>query len=212
MVQSVYARIGKTWKKPRSGALKEITHERLIQWRRGQSFTRIDKPTRLDRARALGYKAKQGYVLIRAKVRRSNFRKRHPVRGRKPTGSGIQKLTVYKNLRLIAEERVGKRHQNLEVLNSYWVGEDGKYKFFEIILVDPDHPVIKSDPKINWICEPQHHGRPYRGKTGAGHKARGLRWKGKGTERLRPSRRSLVRGRRAHDRKRTATHAKRLYS
>jgi large subunit ribosomal protein L15e len=212
MVQSVYSRISKVWKKPRSGPLADLHHERLIQWRRGASFTRIEKPTRLDRARALGYKAKQGYVLVRAKVRRSNFRKRHPVRGRKPTGVGISKLTVYKNLRWIAEERVGKRHQNLEVLNSYWVGEDGKYKFFEIILVDPDHPCIKSDPKINWICEPQHHGRPYRGKTGAGHKGRGLRWKGKGAERLRPSRRKLVRGRRKLDRKRQASRNRRMYA
>jgi large subunit ribosomal protein L15e len=212
MVQSVYARISKTWKKPRSGPLAELTHQRLIEWRRGPAFVRLEHPTRLDRARALGYRAKPGFVLIRAKVRRSSFRKRHPVRGRKPTGSGISKLTVYKNMRWIAEERVAKRHQNMEVLNSYWIGEDGKFKFFEIILVDPDHPAIRNDPKINWICEPQHHGRPFRGKTGAGHKGRGLRWKGKGAERLRPSRRALVRGRRAKDRKREASRNRRMYA
>jgi len=212
MAQSVYSRIGKTWKKPRSGLLADITHERLIQWRRGPSFVRIERPTRLDRARALGYRAKPGFILVRAKVRRSNFRKRHPVRGRKPRRTGISKLTIGKNMKWIAEERVAKRHENLEVLNSYWVGEDGKFKFFEVILVDPHHPAIVNDPKINWICGAQHHGRPFRGKTAAGHRARGLRWKGKGSERFRPSKAGMLHGRRAEDRKRDASRNRRMYA
>jgi len=74
------------------------------------------------------------------------------------------------------------------VLNSYWVGEDGKEKFFEVILVDPDHPEILADPKIAWIAAPAQRGRVYRGLTSAGTEGRGLRWSGKGTERFRPSR------------------------
>ncbi|OYT47808.1 50S ribosomal protein L15e, partial [Thermoplasmatales archaeon ex4484_36] len=70
---------------------------------------------------------------------------------------------------------------------SYWVGEDGKQKFFEVIMVDPFHPAIKSDSKINWIIEAQHKRRVFRGLTSAGKKARGLRWKGKGAEKVRPS-------------------------
>jgi len=80
-----------------------------------------------------------------------------------------------------------KHYPNMEVLNSYWVGEDGMHKYFEVILVDPNHPVIRADPKINWICEPQHRGRAYRGLTSAGKKGRGLMHKGKGAEKLRPS-------------------------
>jgi large subunit ribosomal protein L15e len=75
----------------------------------------------------------------------------------------------------------------MEVLNSYWVGEDGRSKYYEVILVDPHHPVIKSDPKINWICEPPHKRRVYRGKTGAGKKGRGHTQKGKDTVKNRPS-------------------------
>jgi large subunit ribosomal protein L15e len=36
----------------------------------------------------------------------------------------------------------------LEVLNSYWVGEDGQHEWFEAILVDPNHPSIKNDDNI----------------------------------------------------------------
>ena len=71
--------------------------------------------------------------------------------------------------------RAARKYPNLEVLNSYYVGESGKYKWYEVILVDPHHPVIKSDPKINWICRPCNRGRAFRGLTSAGKKARGLR-------------------------------------
>ena len=71
---------------------------------------------------------------------------------RKPSKSGITKITMAKSTQRIAEERASKRYPNLEVLNSYWVGEDGKNKFFEIIMLDPHHPVIiKADKKYNWI-------------------------------------------------------------
>ena len=80
-------------------------------------------------------------------------------------------------------------NHNLEILNSYWVAEDGRYKWYEVILVDPNHPVILSDSKINWICNRAHKGRVHRGLTSAGKKSRGLMNKGKGAEKLRPSKR-----------------------
>jgi large subunit ribosomal protein L15e len=95
-----------------------------------------------------------------------------------------------KSIQRIAEERTAKRYPNLEVLNSYYVGEDGKYKYYEVILVDPAHPVIKSDTKINWILSQK--GRVYRGLTSAGKKGRGLLNKGKGAEKVRPSRRANI--------------------
>ncbi|MCK5341892.1 MAG: 50S ribosomal protein L15e, partial [Candidatus Heimdallarchaeota archaeon] len=49
------------------------------------------------------------------------------------------------------------------------------------------HPVIKADPKINWICEKTNHRRVFRGLTSAGKKTRGLRNKGHGAEKIRPS-------------------------
>jgi large subunit ribosomal protein L15e len=85
----------------------------------------------------------------------------------------------------MAEERVARKYPNLEVLNSYWVWEDGKAKYYEVILVDPQRPEIQHDNKINWICEKQHTRRAFRGLTSAGKKGRGLRKKGKGAEKVR---------------------------
>jgi len=100
---------------------------------------------------------------------------------------GVKKFKHAKSLKLIAEERAARKYPNLEVLNSYWVGEDGRSKWFETILVDPNHPVIKSDNTINWICEKQHTNRALRSLTSAGKKVRGLRQKGHGAEKSRPS-------------------------
>jgi len=185
--RNLYGHIREAWKVPSKGAVADLKVSRQIEWRRGSSFVRLEHPTRLDRARDLGYRAKQGYVVVRARVRRGGLRKIPPMGGRKPKRRGIVKITMAKSIQRIAEERTARRYPNMEVLNSYWVGEDGMHKYFEVILVDPSHPVIKSDPKINWICEPQHQGRPFRGLTSAGKKGRGLLYKGKGAEKIRPS-------------------------
>ena len=153
--------------------LKEIWRERLIKWRKQPSVVRIPKPTRIDRARRLGYRAKQGYIVVRVKVRKGGRRKPRPRAGRKPAGMGVNKITPKKSLRRIAEERAARKYPNLEVINSYYVAEDGMRKYYEVILVDPNHPVIKSDPKINWIIN--NRGRAFRGLTSAGKKGRGLR-------------------------------------
>lgn len=72
------------------------------------------------------------------------------------------------------QERAGRYCGGLRVLNSYWVGEDSVYKFFEVILVDPQHKAIRRDPRINWICNAVHKHRELRGLTAAGRKNRGL--------------------------------------
>ena len=186
MVRNMYSFLAEQWKKPDTG-FNSPYKQRLIQWRKEGSFVRVDKPVRVDRARSLGYKAKQGYIVVRARVRRGGLRKPDIRGGRKPSKRGISKITPAKNTQRIAEERTARRYPNMEVLNSYWVGEDGKYHYYEVILVDPHHPAIEKDPKINWICYPGHRGRAFRGKTSAGQKGRGLRNKGKGAEKVRPS-------------------------
>ncbi len=171
---SAYHHIEQSWRNPEKTGLLIANKERLQKWRREPTVIRIEKPTRLNRARALGYRAKQGYVLARIKVRRGGMRKKRPILGRRPKRMGTVRHTTNQNLRWIGETRVGRRFMNLRVLNSYYVGEDGKQKYYEVILVDPDHPQIKSDPKINWICSPTQKGRERRGLTSAGRKARGL--------------------------------------
>jgi large subunit ribosomal protein L15e len=107
---------------------------------------------------------------------------------------GVAKFKPAKSLKLIGEERVAKKFPNLEVLNSYWVGEDGRSKWFEVIMVDPNHPVIKTDKDVSWITQKQHRNRALRSLTSAGRKVRSLRRKGIGAEKSRPSKRKGAKG------------------
>jgi len=182
-----YKYIAEAWANPEKSFVDELMHRRLIEWRRQPVITRVERPTRLDKARKLGYKAKQGFVIARARVRRGGLRKQRPKAGRRPKRMGVKKFKPSKNLRLIAEERVARKFPNLEVLNSYWVGEDGVSKWFEIIMVDPHHPAIRADKNINWIGQKQHHRRVFRSMTSAGKKVRSLRTRGRGAENFRPS-------------------------
>ena len=186
MTKSMYKYVAEQWKKPDTTYTSPIK-QYLIQWRKEENFSRVEKPSRIDRARSLGYKAKQGYVIVRARVRRGGLRKHKIKGGRKPSAKGIKKITAGKSTQRIAEERTAKRYPNMEVLNSYWVGEDGKYHFYEVILVDPMHPSIMNDPKINWVSSRTSKRRVLRGKTSAGQKGRGLTHKGRGAEKVRPS-------------------------
>ena len=158
---------------------------------------RATRPSRPDKARRLGYKAKQGYVIYRVRVRRGGRKRPNPkgiVYG-KPKHQGINHLKWRRNLRSKAEERVGQRCGNLRVLNSYWINQVGRvpsralprlrpltassvqdstYKYYEVILVDPSHPTIRRDPRINWITKPVMKKRELRGLTAAGRHGRGL--------------------------------------
>ncbi len=184
--RNLYGYVKQAWKKPKGGVVEETHFQRMVEWRRGAAFARLEHPTRIDRARELGFRAKQGYVVVRARVRRGGRRRPRPMGGRHPKRRGLVKITMAKSIQRIAEERAARHYPTLEVLNSYWVGEDGLHKYFEVILVDPQHPAIRNDPKINWICEPANRGRAFRGLTSAGKKGRGLMYKGKGAERVRP--------------------------
>ncbi len=147
----MYRHLQKAWKKPGQSYIKGLMRQRVIIWRRQPVIVRIDKPTRIDRARRLGYKAKKGFVMVRVRVRRGGRRKPRPKMGRRQKRMGVKKYTPAKSIKLIGEERVARKYPNLEVLNSYWVFEDGISKWFEVILVDPSSPSIKSDKDIGWI-------------------------------------------------------------
>ncbi len=171
-MKGFYHYLRELWKRPKERIARY--KEMLMKWRRGPAIKRVEKPTRIDRARALGYKAKQGFVVVRVRIRKGGRKRpKYGRGGRKPSKAGIADFTPRKSLQLIAEERAARKFPNLEVLNSYWVGDDGVYKYFEVIMVDPHHPVIKSDPKINWILNQKR--RVFRGLTSAGKRMRGLR-------------------------------------
>jgi len=188
MARSAYSHIRDAWKQPDDGQLGQLQWERKQEWRRQGAIERIDRPTRLDRARELGYKAKQGVVLARVAVNKGTARKERFVRGRRSKRQGVNRITRAKNRQRVAEERASRKYRNLRVLHSYPVGEDGSTKWYEIIMLDPNHPAIESDDDLNWICDETQKNRAFRGKTTAGRKNRGLDNRGTGAEKNRPSR------------------------
>ena len=190
MAKSMYAYVREAWKKPAETGVKELQWQRMQEWGREESVVRLEHPTRIDRARNLGYKAKQGIAVVRVRIRRGGRRKPRYVRARRSARMGVNRMTAGKSLQRIAEERASVKYPNMEVLNSYWVGQDGKQKWFEVILVDGNHPSIKADRNLAWLNNPVHRGRAERGKTSAGRKGRGMMNRGKGTEKTRPSIRS----------------------
>jgi len=169
-----YKYVTEAWNKPEESFVKELMKQRVIEWRKQHAIVRVERPVRLDRARRLGYKAKQGFVIVRARVRKGGRKRQRPKAGRRQKRMGVAKLKTAKSLQLIAEERAARKFPNLEVLNSYWVWEDGLHKWFEIIMVDPNHPVIKSDRHVSWVADSAQRGRVFRGLTSAGKEMRGF--------------------------------------
>ncbi len=187
------------WNKPNE-SLGGLWKERLIQWRKDPSTLRIDHPTRPDKAKAVGYKAKEGFIVVRQRMKVAYRKRGSYIGSRRPKHAHLT-LILDKNYQQIGEERANKKYPNCEVLNSYWVASDGKHHWYEVVLADTSHPAIRADKDINWICSPKQKGRAFRGLTSAGRKSRGLRSKGKGAEKLRPSRAAYHRRKFANQRR-----------
>jgi large subunit ribosomal protein L15e len=172
------------WKKPS----REMLKDRMISWRAGNSIEKVEKPLRLDRARALGYRAKKGFVVVRVRLNRGGRkRERKGVKGRK-TRKQTPRKTLKMSYQWVAEIRAERKYKNLEVLNSYNIGKDGKHYFYEVIMVDPSKKEIQSDRTVSWIGSGKNSGRAQRGLTGAGKKSRGMVRAGKSPKlKVRPS-------------------------
>ncbi len=138
-----YKYMSQVWKKPSASYVEESMRDAAIRWRGEPVICRVDRPTRPDRARSLGYRAKQGFVVVRVRVRKGGARKPRPRSGRRQKAMGVVKYTRAKSHKEIAEGRVARKFPNLRVLNSYWVWEDGRSTWFEAVLVDPTHPAAK---------------------------------------------------------------------
>lgn len=185
MTQGMYHHLRQAWKKPD----EKVLRERMIQWRSEDAVEKVEKPLRLDRARALGYKAKKGFIILRVRVQRGGRRRqREGVKGRKTRHTTIRK-TLKMNYQWVAEIRAARKYPTLEVLNSYNIGKDGQHYFFEVIMVDPSKPEIKNDRTMSWISSDKNRKRAERGLTSAAKKSRGLRSKSPNMK-VRPSLRS----------------------
>ncbi|MGC8662677.1 MAG: 50S ribosomal protein L15e [Candidatus Micrarchaeia archaeon] len=168
-----------------------ILRERISTWRKAGGVVRVTRPTNPVRARELGYKAKQGVIVARVKIRKGLRKREKPMGGRKPS-KNARFYAYRKSHQSMAEERANRKFSNTEVLNSYYVGEDGNYSFYEVILIDRSNPSILNDRIYSKIL--QQKGRVYKGLTSSGRKHRGLLHKGFGTNKSRPSVRSNIRG------------------
>lgn len=100
-----YKYLEELWRKKQSDLLRFLLRVRCWQYRQLAGVHRAPRPTRPDKARRLGYKAKQGYVIYRVRVRRGG-RKRKVRKGQKtgkPTNIGVTQLKFQRSLRSVAE-------------------------------------------------------------------------------------------------------------
>ncbi|KAL0220729.1 hypothetical protein RCL1_000583 [Eukaryota sp. TZLM3-RCL] len=187
-----YKYLEELYKRKQSDVLRYLMRIRAWEYRQLPTVHRVTRPTRPDKARRLGYKAKQGVVVYRVRIRRGS-RKRQVHNGivhGKPVHQGVKYLKNDRNSRAIAEEKAGRALPALRVMNSYWICQDGTFRYFEVIMVDPFHAAVRRDPRLNWICSATMKHRELRGLTSAGKEHRGLHGKGHHHNKARPSRRA----------------------
>ena len=122
--------------------------EKAIIWRKQNAIVRIAKPSRIIRARRLGYKAKQGIVVVRMRVGTGGMRKQRPRGGRRPKHLGVTRIKAAVSMKQVAERRVLERYRNMKLLGSYFLYKDGMHYWYEVSLADPSHKRISKDKEI----------------------------------------------------------------
>ena len=141
-----------------------LNQDIVASWRKQGTIKRLERPTNIKRARTLGYKAKQGFAVVRVRVPKGRRKRPKPAGGRVPKKAG-RFFTLNKSKKRVAEEKASRKYRNMEVLNSYLAGEDGTHKWFECIMVDRSHPSILKDKERRWITQKNQRGRAFRGLT-----------------------------------------------
>lgn len=103
-----YKYLEELYKKKQSDLLRFLFRIRCWQLRHVSAIHRAPRPTRPDKARRLGYKAKQGYVIYRVRVRRGGRKKPLPkgITYGKPKGEGINQIKFQRSIRSVAEVRI----------------------------------------------------------------------------------------------------------
>ncbi len=122
--------------------------ERAIKWRKENAVTRIEKPSRIQKARRLGYKAKQGIIVVRMRVGTGGMRRKRPRSGRRPKHLGVTRIKADVSMKAVADRRVLERFPNMKLLGSYYLYKDGMHYWFEVILADPSHPRVSKDKEL----------------------------------------------------------------
>merc|ERR1712142_925359 len=143
-IMGAYKYVNELWRKKQTDVMGFLLRVRTWQYRQLSRVHRASQPTRIEKARRLGYRANQGFVIYRVRVRRGS-RKKPVAKGctyGKPTHHGINQMKFQRSLRVV----YFGRHST----------------------------AIRRDPRIQWICEAKQKHRELRGKTAAGKTSRGL--------------------------------------
>ena len=182
MVNGIYHYLNEAWKHP------DLTEQRkrIAEWRASDAVVKVEKPLRLDKARMLGYKAKRGIMIARVRVLRGGHKRPRPRKGRRSKRM-TPRMTLRLNYRSICEQKAARKFTNKEVVNSYQVGVDGEYYFYEVIMADRNAPEIKADKQLSYLTKPANANRAFKGLTSAGIKSRGLRNSSFKVPKVRPS-------------------------
>lgn len=109
-----YRYVQELYRKKQSDVLRYLLRIRCWQYRQLTRLHRAPRPSRPDKARRLGYRAKQGFLIYRISVRRGG-RKRPVHKGctyGKPKSHGVNELKPYRNLQSVAEVRLNKKKPN----------------------------------------------------------------------------------------------------
>ena len=102
-----YRYVQELYRKKQSDVLRYLLRIRCWQYRQLTRLHRAPRPSRPDKARRLGYRAKQGFLIYRISVRRGG-RKRPVHKGctyGKPKSHGVNELKPYRKLQSVAEVR-----------------------------------------------------------------------------------------------------------
>ncbi len=149
----------------------ETYRGRLIKWHSEPPIVKIERPTNVARARELGYRAKQGVMMVRVRVQGGTKRRIAADGGRKPSKSG-KYYTRHKSVKQIAEEKASRKFLNFEALNSYFIGSAGSENYYEVIMLNRHSPSIKSDATYSRVAKQK--GRAFRAVTREGRRTKGL--------------------------------------
>lgn len=116
---------------------------RLAAWRSSFRVERVEKPTNVIRARQLGYKARKYFVIARVRVAKGKRTRPKYSLGRKPAKT-VKYVSPAFDAAWRAEQKAAKKFRNLKVVGSYYVGEDGMHKYYEVVMFNPS---LASKPK-----------------------------------------------------------------
>lgn len=115
---------------------KRICQNLSVSDFRNVPIYRIEKPIKPFRAKTLGCKTTPGFIYVICRIRKGGTSPFIPPRGRKPSKIN-QKLSRDVSKFEICVNRVSRIYPNLKYFTGYPVFENGKYKWYEIVLKDP---------------------------------------------------------------------------